>query len=71
MNAAGTLDIRVFVFGEDREEVQERAAAFLDATREAAPYGASVRGHRLYPGLPAKAKADFTAAVDELLREAA
>ena len=68
---AGTLDVRVVLFGDDAVEVRELARAFIAAACDAAPYGASVRQQRLYLGLPADLREEFDAAINELLEEAA
>jgi hypothetical protein len=71
MSVAGTLDVRVVLFGDDAVEVREIARTFIAAARDAAPYGASVREQRLYLGLPPNLRDEFDAAITSLLEESA
>jgi hypothetical protein len=71
MSAEGTLDLRVFLFGDDHEDIRATARAFLEATQMAAPEGVSVRGSRLYRRLPPGLTLDLHAEINLILKEAA
>ena len=71
MSVAGTLDVRVVLFGDDAVEVREIARAFIAAACDAAPYGASVRGQRLFLRIPPNLRDEFDAAINDLIEEAA
>ncbi len=70
MSVAGTLDLRIVLFADDAVQVRELAQMFIAAARDAAPYGASIRGQRLYLGLPPNLREEFDAAINDLLEEA-